>query len=130
MVSGAGPLDGKATPEATARSFADAVARRDQKAAGTLLVAESCLLTPDGTEVRGKANVEEVLAQLTITHPRIRVEVGQVLTAGLVAVASQRWWISSKSADEGLFERSLPALLVLGQHQGGWRVSVVAPWGI
>lgn len=123
-------VDAGATPEAAARAFAVAVAARDPEAAGACLSTEGCLLTPDGTEVHGKARMREVLAQLMAIHARVRIEMGRVLTVGAVAVASQEWTLRSKGPPREPFERSYAALLVLGQEKEGWRVMVAAPWGL
>jgi ketosteroid isomerase-like protein len=130
MEAGLGTVDAGATPEAISQAFAAAVVGRDPEAAGACLAAEGCLLTPDGTEVRGRAQMREVLAQLAVTHTQIRVELGRVLTAGAVAVAAQNWTLSSKGPHREPFERSHAALLVLGREKRGWRVTIVAPWGL
>lgn len=130
MEAGLGAVEADATPEAISRAFAAAVVGRNPEAAGACLSAEGCLLTPDGTEVRGKAQMREILAQLMVTHTQIRVELGRVLTAGTGAVASQNWTLFSKGPHDEPFERSHSALLVLGHEKRGWRVMIAAPWGL
>ena len=129
MEAGPETIDTGATPEGASREFAAAVAARDPEAAVAYLSQDGCLLTADGTEVRGKAQVREVLAQIVMTHPLIRIATGRMLIAGEVAVASQNWTIGSKGSGQQLFERSFGALLVLNREEEGWRVIVAAPWG-
>jgi ketosteroid isomerase-like protein len=129
MEAGPGTIGTGATPEGVSREFAAGVAARDPEAAVAFLATDGCLLTADGTEVRGKAQAREVLAQIVMTHPLIRIATGRMLIAGEVAVVSQRWTIGSKGSGEGLFERSFAAVLVLSREEEGWRVAVAAPWG-
>ncbi|HEV7769647.1 MAG TPA: DUF4440 domain-containing protein [Solirubrobacterales bacterium] len=125
-----GRIGASATPEATSRAFAQAIGARDPEAACAFLAADGCLLTPDGTEVRGKAQVREVLAQLTGIHTLIRIEMGRVMIAGSVAIVSQDWTLSSKGSEHEPYDRSFSALLVLEQGEQGWKVMVAAPWGM
>lgn len=123
-------IGANATPEGVSRAFAAGVAARDPESAVSFFSKDGCLLTADGTEVRGKAQVREVLAQIVMTHPLIRIAMGRMLIADEVAISSQRWTIGSKGSNEDLFERSFGALLVLSREgHEGWRVVVAAPWG-
>jgi ketosteroid isomerase-like protein len=130
MEAGLAVGDAGATPEAISRAFAAAVAARDPEAAGACLSGGGCLLTPDGTEVCGKPQVREVLAQLAAIHTEIRIELGRVLSTGATAVGSQQWTLCSKGSPSKPFEQTHAAVLVLAREQQGWRVSIVAPWGL
>lgn len=119
------------TPESVSRAFAEGISALDLEAAGACLAAEACLLTPEGTEVRGRAEAREALAQLTAIHSLIRAEAGRVLISGEMAVAAQRWKVSTRSsARDAAEQQDLSVMLVLKQGEGGWQVAVVAPWGM
>lgn len=130
MEAGMGTIGASATPEATSQGFARAISARDPEAAATFFSTAGCLLTPDGTEVCGKAQVREFLAQLTMVYSLIEIKLGRVLTTGAVSLVSQDWTLSSKGPRQEPFQRSHSALLVLGQGEQGWRVMVAAPWGM
>jgi ketosteroid isomerase-like protein len=118
------------TPESVSRAFAEGISALDLEAAGACLAAEACLLTPEGTEVRGRAKVRETLAQLTAIHSLIRAEAGRVLISGEMAVAAQRWKVSTRDLAREAAEQDLSVMLVLAREEPGWQVTVVAPWGM
>jgi ketosteroid isomerase-like protein len=119
------------TPESVSRAFAEGISALDLEAAGACLAAKACLLTPEGTEVRGRAKVRETLAQLTAIHSLIRAEAGRVLISGEMAVAAQRWKVFTRDdpAREPA-QQDLSVMLVLAREEPGWQVAVVAPWGM
>jgi ketosteroid isomerase-like protein len=118
------------TPESVSRAFAEGISALDLEAAGACLAAEACLLTPEGTEVRGRAKVRETLAQLTAIHSLIRAEAGRVLISGEMAVAAQRWKVSTRDPAGETTKQNLSVMLVLAREEPGWQVAVVAPWGM
>jgi hypothetical protein len=130
MEAALGALGAGATPEATAFAFAAAVAARDPATASSLFSNQGMLLTPDGTEVRGRAPLREILAQMAMTQPLVRFEPGRTLATEGQAIVSQTWTISSKGAGEERFEQSLSPIFALARGERGWLLLAAAPWGM
>jgi ketosteroid isomerase-like protein len=115
-------------PERVIRAFAGALLGGDATAAAAYFAPGSQLLTPDGTEVSGRAQITAVLSQITDSSQRLSIMTGRIVIAGDVALATQRWSISSASEGVEPFERNFTATFVL-QHEGErWQVLIAAPW--
>ncbi|HEX6455877.1 MAG TPA: nuclear transport factor 2 family protein [Solirubrobacterales bacterium] len=133
LASGRGTSKVKApaadSPEALAGSLAAALVEGEAAAVGAFLAYDSRLLTPDGTEVRGRRGVVSVLAQLATPGQRLSIEAGQTIRTGAVAVCAQRWTLRSETAGTP-FERRSTGFLVLRCENGRWWVVIAAPWGV
>jgi ketosteroid isomerase-like protein len=90
---------------------------------------DACLITPDATAVHGRDRIRPVLAQLIALRAEIRVESSNVIIAGDVAFACERWTIRSNGVEGAAFEQALSPILVLRHIEGRWKLAVAAPWG-
>ena len=90
---------------------------------------DACLLTPDTTAIHGREHIRPVLAQLIARHVRIEVEQSNVLEAGDVAFARERWRINAEGSAASRFEDTCAPLLVLKRIEGSWKVAIAALWG-
>lgn len=90
---------------------------------------DACLLTPDATAIHGRDHIRPVLAQLIARHVRIEVEQSNVLEAGDVAFARERWLVSAEGSTASRFEDTCSPLLVLKRIESSWKVAIAALWG-
>jgi ketosteroid isomerase-like protein len=114
-----------------AQAFGEALVAGDAAAAASCFSSNACLLTPDGTEIVGRARIHGVLVQLTAPGRRIRFESPRIVTVDRVAVCSQRWTISTAGTDVETFEQSFGSTMALGRsdREGPWQVLIAKPWG-
>lgn len=112
--------------EATARAFARALLARDAAGAAALLCPEARLITPDGTEVVGRAQIARILDQITSSVTLLEIRAGRTTVCGTVALSTQRWWRSGAAG--GPLEASTTARLVLTCSSGRWKIAVASPW--
>lgn len=113
--------------EHVAHEFAQAMMSGDAAAASACFAAGARFLTPDRTEICGRAAIRSVLAQLAGSEVRLQILLGRVVTSGEVALATQQWRRSGKDGLER-FEDSTAANLVLVRGQGGWAIAIASPW--
>jgi uncharacterized protein (TIGR02246 family) len=111
------------------RAFVSAVNRGDLDGAAECFANDACLLTPDATAIRGRQEIRPILAQLIARESRIEVLASSFLAAGEVALASERWAMSSAGPEGRTFEQCLTPTLVLRMAEGRWKLAVAAPWG-
>jgi ketosteroid isomerase-like protein len=100
------------------------------EAAAGCFARDACLLTPDATAIHEREHIRPLLAQLIARRIRIEVEQSNVLIAGDVAFARERWQVSASAAGAGsLYEQSCDPYLVLKLIEGSWKISIAALWG-
>lgn len=114
--------------ERVAPAFAGALLSGDAEAAATYFAPEARLLTPDGTEVTGRASITEVLAQVTASTQRLSIKTGRTVTVGALALATQSWTIDSAANGGEPFKRSFTATFVLQLEGERWQLVIAAPW--
>jgi ketosteroid isomerase-like protein len=114
--------------EAVSHAFAEALSSGDADSAAACFSAEGRLLTPDGTEVRGKASIREVLRQLIVTYPTIEARPGRLVPSAGIALGSQCWRIASRAVGTEPFEQTLEVSLVFRYETGAWSLVIAAPW--
>ncbi len=112
--------------EATARAFARALIARDPQAASAHLSPDARLITPDGTEVSGRAEIAAILGQVTASVRPLEIRAGRTTVSGTVALCTQHWRRGGSGG--GPFEASTTAQLVLARAAGRWRIVIAAPW--
>jgi ketosteroid isomerase-like protein len=117
------------SPEELARNLAAALIGGDAAAAAAYLAFDSRLITPDGTEVRGRQAVVSVLEQVATPGQRLEIEAGHTIWTGSVAVCAQRWTLRTEASGTP-FERCSTGFLVLRCENGRWWVVIAAPWGV
>jgi ketosteroid isomerase-like protein len=90
---------------------------------------DSCLLTPDATAIHDRDHIRPVLAQLIARRARIEVEHSNVIVAGNVAFARERWRVDANGVAGSRFEQTCDPALVLRELEGSWRIAIAALWG-
>ncbi len=110
-------------------SFAAALSLGDLDAATACFARDGCLITPDATAVHGRDRIRPLLAQLACRHTEIEVEVSNVVGAGGVVLAHERWRIRFDGLEGRRVEQELSPTLVLRRIEDEWRLAIAAPWG-
>jgi ketosteroid isomerase-like protein len=129
ILAGEGPEEGDERGAAAAsRAFAAALLARDAEGAAAHLAADGCILTPDGTEVVGRAAAGEVLAQIVASGQELEIRLGRTVARGDLALSTQFWRRRSNGEAEE-FEDSTVARLVLAREAGRWSIAIASPWG-
>ena len=90
---------------------------------------DACLITPDATAVHGRDRIRPILSQLIARRAEIEVESSTVLTAGDVAMASERWVVRSNGVEGSRIEQVFDSTLILKRIEEKWKLAIVAPWG-
>lgn len=90
---------------------------------------DACLLTPDATAIHDRDQIRPVLRQLVARNTRIEVEQSNVIIAGGVAFARERWLLNASGAAGARFEQTCDPTLVLRELEGSWKISIAALWG-
>ncbi|MDX6602231.1 MAG: hypothetical protein QOF13_1433 [Solirubrobacterales bacterium] len=90
---------------------------------------DACLLTPDATAIHDRQHIRPVLAQLIARRAQIAVEQSNVIVAGDVAFARERWLVQALGAVDSRFEQACDPALVLREVEGSWKISIAALWG-
>lgn len=128
MTVGLTTKEGLAGPKRAARTFCAALSAGDLERACACFTLEACLVTPDGTAVKGRGAIRPILAQLIASRAQLSVEISAVLQAGDVAIAHERWQIRTGDG-AAAFTRSSKPTLVLQRIELDWKLAVAAPWG-
>jgi ketosteroid isomerase-like protein len=120
---------GARTPGESTRALAASISRGDLVAATSCFAKDACLITPDATVVRGRAEIRPILQQLIAAGSRIEVQESSIVLAGEVALGTERWVVSSAGSEGEPFTRALTPTMVLRQVEGVWKLAVAMPWG-
>jgi ketosteroid isomerase-like protein len=110
-------------------SFLRALNERDLGRACACFAREGCLITPDGTAVRGRERIRPLLAQLIALRTEIEVELSSVLSAGDLALASERWTIRCDGVEGSRFAQASNPTMVLRRLGTEWKLEIAALWG-
>lgn len=111
-------------------SFVQALSNGDLDVATACFTRDGCLITPDATAVHGREHVRALLAQLVARRTEIKVEFSNVVGAGEVLLAHERWRVRSGGVDEApQIEQTLNPTLVLRRIEAEWKLAIAAPWG-
>lgn len=121
-------LTGAQTPQESSRAFAASISRGDLDAAAHCFAKDACLVTPDATAVRGREEIRPILHQLIVLESQIEVQESSILSAGEVALGTERWRITSPGSEGSPFARALTPMLVLRQLEDVWKLAVALPW--
>jgi uncharacterized protein (TIGR02246 family) len=130
LTSRAAPRPHRTSPHAAILAFAEALSAAELEQATSLFADDGCFVTPDATAVRGRRGIREVLAQLTAGRVQLRVTPGTVQIAGSMALCSERWAFTYAGKDICPFTRVSDSTALLRRSDGGWQLSLVAPWHI
>ncbi len=109
--------------------FVQAISLGDLDSATACFARDGCLITPDATAVHGRDRIRPLLAQLVARRMEIRVELSNVVRAGDVVFARERWRVRSGGGEAPQIEQTLDATLVLHRIEAEWKLAIAAPWG-
>jgi uncharacterized protein (TIGR02246 family) len=126
----AAPAAAVPAPLAAVDAFSAALNRGDRGAAAACFTREACLITPDGTAINGRVEIEAILAQLVARGTRIEAEQLVLQTAGDVALASGRLTMSSPGPGEQSLSQSLTSALAMRRVEGLWKIAIFSPWAL
>ena len=113
---------------AVARGFARAMLARDHQAAASFFCADALILTPDDTQVRGRAAIAHLLGQLTSAGPELEIRTGRTLAVAEVAHCTQFWRRRSGRNGTSGFESQTTTRLVLHRRAERWQIAIAMPW--
>ena len=118
-----------AGPAAVAGAFAGALLGGDAGAASGYFAADAQLLTPDGTQITGRASIHRLLGQLTEADPALEIRSGRTVIADGIALSTQFWKRKARVSPGEPFESNHVARLVLARQEGRWQIVIASPWG-
>ena len=108
--------------------FVQALNGGDLDAATACFARDGCLITPDATAVHSREHIRPLLAQLVARRTEIEVEFSNLVGAGEVVLASERWRVRSGVEGAPQIEQTLDPTLVLRRIEGEWKLAIAAPW--
>ena len=100
------------------------------EAATACFARDACLVTQDATAIHERDHIRPLLAQLIARHARIAADLRNVVVAGEVAFARERWTIQIDAVKGSRFEQTCDPILVLRRVEEHWKLALVAPWGL
>jgi ketosteroid isomerase-like protein len=112
-----------------ARRFVEALGARELGRAVDCFGRDGCLITPDQTAIHGRDAIRPVIAQMIERRTVVVVEESFVLSAGDLALASERWTIRCDGADGERFSLASTPRLVLRRTGIEWKLEIAALWG-
>jgi ketosteroid isomerase-like protein len=112
-----------------ARRFVEALSGRELERAVGCFGRDGCLITPDRTAVHGRERIRPVLSQMIERRTVIVVEESFVLSAGDLALASERWTIRCDGVAGERFALTSTPRLVLRRSGIEWKLEIAALWG-
>jgi uncharacterized protein (TIGR02246 family) len=123
-----GVLSSAAGPQESTRALAESISRGDLEAAARCFAKDACLVTPDATIVRGREEIRPILHQLIASGSKIEVQESSVVLAGVVALGTERWTITTPGSEGRSFTQPLSPTMVLRHLEGVWKLAVAVPW--
>ena len=118
------------SPAQVIELFAEALNGGDVDAAMALYEAEATFAPRPGEEVRGREAIRAALDQFVALEPRLAGEITKVVTAGDVALVTNRWRLEGTQPDGTRVEMGGRSADVLRRApDGGWRILIDDPWG-
>jgi ketosteroid isomerase-like protein len=82
----------------------------------------------DATAIHGRDQIRPALAQLIARGTQIEVALSNVLVAGDVAWARERWTIRAEGPEGSQFESTANPVLVMHRIEGRWKLAIAVPW--
>jgi uncharacterized protein (TIGR02246 family) len=115
-------------PDPVPLAFAAALNAGELEGATACFTRDACLVTPGATAIHGREEIRALLAQMIARGSHIEVMNSTVLWAGEVALARQRWAISSRGVEGERYAQHLSPSLVLRRLEDGWKLAIAMPW--
>lgn len=112
-----------------ARRFVEALRERELERAVNCFGRDGCLITPDQTAIHGREQIRPVLSQMIERRTVVVVEESFVLSAGDLALASERWTIRCDATGGERFALTATPRLVLRRRGTEWKLEIAALWG-
>lgn len=112
-----------------ARRFVEALGERELDRAVNCFGRAGCLITPDQTAIHGRDQIRPVLWQMIERRTVVVVEESFVLSAGDLALASERWNIRCDGPSGERFSFTSTPRLVLRRKGTEWKLEIAALWG-
>jgi ketosteroid isomerase-like protein len=116
-------------PAQASLDFTAALNAGELEAATACFTRDACLVTPGATAIHGREEIRTLLAQMIARGSHIEVTHSTVLCAGEVAMARQRWIVSSRGVGDERYAQDLSPCLVMRRLEGEWKLAIAMPWG-
>jgi ketosteroid isomerase-like protein len=89
------------------------------------------MISGDGTEVRGREAIGNVLQMLISNGTKVELELHSLRQAGATALATGRLTMRTQAPNGEPLNHSSDSLVVYRQGEDGfWRVAIDFPWGL
>lgn len=124
------PAPAEAGPEPALAAFAAAIESRRLDEAVAQLAEDARFVTPDGTVVSGALQLRGMIRQVLAMPSSISIAPERAIELGQTAIATQVWAMRFQGGDGVPLDRTSTATLALRRSRAGWRISLVAPWGL
>ncbi len=118
------------SPHEIAELFAAAINRRDLDAAVAMWTEDAAIVAPDGSLVRGHAEIVKALEALVGNGTRFHAELTGLFQAGDTALATGTLTLSGNGHDGRYEHRSNSIVVYARGADGRWRIALDAPWGL
>jgi uncharacterized protein (TIGR02246 family) len=118
------------SPEMLAAAFAAAVNAGNVPAALELWLDDGAIAQPDGTALRGRAEIERALQALVDNRVALEIELTGTLSAGDVAIVHGTLTLNGTGFDGEPYSQSSDSVVVYRRGPEGWRIAIDAPWGL
>lgn len=116
-------------PEEASSRFAAALNAGELELAARCFARDACLIAPGATAIHGREEIHSLLAQMIAQGSRIEIALSTVLRAGEVALARQRWTLSSSGPEGHRYTQDVNPAFVLRRLEGDWKIAIAMPWG-
>jgi uncharacterized protein (TIGR02246 family) len=118
------------SPAAAIELMTEALNRGDVEGAMSLYENEATFAPQPGREVKGLEAISAALDRFVALEPRMPGEITSVMTAGDLALVTNRWQLEGTQPDGAPVEmRGHSADVLRRVPDGGWRILIDDPWG-
>jgi ketosteroid isomerase-like protein len=114
--------------EWTCLAFPELLSAGDLAGTVACFARDACFVTPDATAIHGRDHIRPALAQLIACGTRIESELRQVVMAGEIAWARERWTLRVPGAGGAVVELASTPVLVMRRLEDRWKLAILAPW--
>jgi uncharacterized protein (TIGR02246 family) len=119
------------TAQEIAAQLAHAINTGDLQSALQMWEKDAKMISGDGSEVRGREAIANVLQTLINNGMKVELELHSLRQAGPTALATGTLTMRTRGPDGESFSHSSDSLVVYHQGEDGiWRVAIDFPWGL